>query len=231
MARIAIDARKYFDYGIGSYIQNLASALSEMHTTHEFTLFAGSSDLANMKPPTGWRIEKADYGKYSIGEIALLGRHALAGKAELFHEPHYTLPARLKGRSVVTVHDLIHLKMPQYFSVVQRTYAAVMLRHAVKHAGAVIAVSQKTKDDILEAFKIDDDRVTVVHNGVRPVFRKLDDRNAIIKFRESRKLEKPFLLYVGNVKPHKNIPMLLMLLRKFIQSTEISTLCSPEDPV
>ena len=209
MARIAIDARKYFDYGIGSYIQNLASALSEMHTTHEFTMLAASGDLAKIHAPAGWRLDKSDYGKYSFGEIAFLGRDALSAKAELFHEPHYTLPAGLKGRSVVTVHDLIHVKLPQYFSIVQRVYAASMLKHAVNHAGAVIAVSQKTKDDIIETFKIDDARVTVVHNGVRPVFRKLGDKSAIGKFRQSRKLERPFILYVGNVKPHKNIPLLL----------------------
>jgi glycosyltransferase involved in cell wall biosynthesis len=209
MAKIAIDARKYFDYGIGSYIRNLASALSDMHTTHEFTLIAASADVGRIEAPDGWRKQQTNYGKYSIGEIALLGRKALASQNDLFHEPHYTLPAGLKGRSVVTIHDLIHLKMPQYFSVLQRGYAATMIRYAVHNAGAVIADSQKTKDDILEAFQVEEDRVTVVHLGIGPVFRRLEDKSSIDRLRMSRGLQKPFVLFVGNIKPHKNIPTLL----------------------
>jgi glycosyltransferase involved in cell wall biosynthesis len=209
MAKIAIDARKYFDYGIGSYIQNLASVLSSMHTTHEFTLIASAADIGNFEAPAGWRKQRSDYPKYSLGEFAFLGRNALASGAELFHEPHYTLPSGLKGRSVVTIHDLTHLKAPQYFSILQRGYAAMMMRHAVGNAGAIIAISQKTKDDILEAFHLDEDSVTVVYLGVRPVFRQLEDRNSIKSLRVTRGLQKPFVLFVGNVKPHKNIPALL----------------------
>ncbi len=209
MAKIAIDARKYFDYGIGRYIQNLASVLSGLHTAHDFTLIAASVDFGRIEAPDGWRKEQTDYGKYSIGEIAFLGRKALASATELFHEPHYTLPAGLKGRSVVTIHDLIPLKMPQYFSVLQRGYAATMMRYAVRNAGAIIAISQNTKNDILETFHVDEDSVTVVYLGVRPIFRQLEDKSFIERFRTSRGLQKPFVLFVGNVKPHKNIPTLL----------------------
>lgn len=209
MASIAIDARKYFDYGIGSYIQNLASALSGMGSKHSYTLLASSSDIARITEPEGWRKAVCDEKKYSIGEIARLGRRAMADGCELFHEPHYTLPSGLQGRSVVTIHDLIHLKFPQLFSPMQRLYAGAMIRYAVNNAGAVIAVSQRTKDDIIERFGVAEESVHVVHNGVRPSFRRLSDNGSITRFRNSQGLEKPYLLYVGNVKPHKNIPTLL----------------------
>jgi glycosyltransferase involved in cell wall biosynthesis len=84
-----------------------------------------------------------------------------------------------------------------------------MLGHAVRHAGAVIAVSQKTKEDILEAFHVKEEKVSVVHNGVRGSFRKLADSESVRQFRVARGLNQPFLLFVGNVKPHKNVPALL----------------------
>ncbi|MCX6135646.1 MAG: glycosyltransferase family 1 protein [Ignavibacteriales bacterium] len=209
MANITIDARKYFDFGIGSYIQNLASALSGMRTKHAFTLLASALDIGRIEAPDGWRKEQTDFGKYSIGEIALLGRKALASDTELFHEPHFTLPSGLKGRSVVTIHDLIHLKMPQYFSAVQRGYAAMMIGYAVRNAGAIIVDSQKTKDDILGAFRISEDSVEVVYLGVHAAFRQLEDRSTVERFRVTHGVHKPFVLFVGNVKPHKNIPALL----------------------
>lgn len=209
MSKIAIDARKYFDYGIGSYIRNLATALSDMRTTHDFTLLVDSAQLTKIQTAHGWHTRPVDYRKYSVSEIAFLGRDTLAAGIELFHEPHFTLPSGLRGRSVVTIHDLIHLKMPQYFSALQRVYAAMMIRYAVHNAGAIIVDSQRTKNDILNAFHVRDDSISVVYLGVNPAFRRLEDRSTIDRFRESHSLQKPFVLFVGNAKPHKNVPTLL----------------------
>jgi glycosyltransferase involved in cell wall biosynthesis len=209
MATIAIDARKYFDYGIGSYIQNLVSALSQMNTAHGFMMFASTDDMTKIYAPEGWKVNETTYGKYSVREITHLGRTARSMHVDLFHEPHYTLPSGLRRKSVVTIHDLIHLKMPQFFSLPQRTYARTMLRHAVRDAGAVIAVSQRTKDDIVDAFNVSPESISVVHHGIRSTFRRISDKSQIARFRSSRGLERPYVLFVGNIKPHKNVPRLL----------------------
>ena len=214
MAHIAIDARKYFDFGIGSYIQNLVTALGELKSPHAFTLFFSPVDAAKVMLPEGWRARESRFKKYSVGEIALFGRVVRSARIELLHEPHYTLPMGLRGKSVVTVHDLIHLKMPEYFSMAQRTYAKLMLGYAVRNAGAVIAVSEKTKQDIVETFNVEQDRIHVVHHGIRSIYQKLDDRGAVEEFRRAFGISKPFVLYVGNVKPHKNIPTLLKAFAK-----------------
>jgi glycosyltransferase involved in cell wall biosynthesis len=209
MAHIAIDARKYFDFGIGSYIQNLISALPELRAKHTYSLLVAPDDLQRIPCPEEWRIHPTSYKRYSLGELMLLGRQARNLGADIFHEPHYTLPTGLRRRSVVTIHDLIHLKMPQFFSSAQRMYARTVLGHAVRHAGAVIAISQKTKDDILETFKVPEQNVEVVHLGIRPIFRKLEDHSIVDQFRVGAGLNRPYVLYVGNVKPHKNIRTLL----------------------
>jgi glycosyltransferase involved in cell wall biosynthesis len=214
MAHIAIDARKYFDFGIGSYIQNLISALPDLRSNHTFSLLAAPSDIQRIACPEEWIKHSTPYKRYSLGELMLLGRQARKLGADILHEPHYTLPIGLKGRSVVTIHDVIHLKMPQFFSPAQRAYARTVIGHAVRHAGAVIVDSQKTKDDILEIFKVKEQDVEVVHLGVRPMFRKLEDRTVVERFISAAGLKRPYVLYVGNVKPHKNIST---LLRAFAQ--------------
>jgi len=209
MAHIAIDARKYFDFGIGSYIQNLISDLPELRSKHTYSLFVAPQDLQRIECPREWRKHSTRFKRYSLGELMLLGRQARSLGVDIFHEPHYTLPTGLKGRSVVTIHDLIHLKMPQFFSPAQRLYARTVIGHAVRHAGAVITISQKTKNDVLETFKVREQDVEVVHLGVRPIFRKLEDRTAVERFLAAAGVKRPYVLYVGNVKPHKNIPTLL----------------------
>ena len=209
MAHIAIDARKYFDFGIGSYLQNLISALPDLRSNHTFSLLAAPDDLRRIACPEDWTRHSTPYKRYSLGELMLLGRQARRLGADLLHEPHYTLPLGLKGRSVVTIHDIIHLKMPQFFSPAQRAYARTVIGHAVRHAGAVIVDSQKTKDDILEMFTVKEQDIVVIHLGVRPMFRKLEDRTLVERFLSAAGLKRPYVLYVGNVKPHKNIPTLL----------------------
>ena len=214
MAHIAIDARKYFDFGIGSYIQNLISALPEIRSSHTFSILASPDDLRRIVCPEDWSRHSTPYKLYSLGELTLLGRQARKLGADVLHEPHYTLPMGLKGRSVVTIHDLIHLKMPQFFSQAQRAYARIVIGHAVRHAGAVIVDSQKTKDDLLEMFTVKEQDIAVIHLGVRPMFRRLEDRTIVERFTSAAGLKRPYVLYVGNVKPHKNIPT---LLRAFAQ--------------
>ena len=214
MAHIAIDVRKYFDFGIGSYIRNLISALPELGSNHTYSVLAAPEDIQRVRCPQNWLRHSTPYKRYSLGELMLLGKQARSLGADILHEPHYTLPIGLKGRSVVTIHDLIHLKMPQFFSPAQRIYARTVIGHAVRHAGAVIVDSQKTKDDILETFKVKEQDIEVVHLGIRPIFRKLEDRSLVERFQTDAGLKRPYVLYVGNVKPHKNIPT---LLRAFAQ--------------
>lgn len=218
MARIGFDARKYFDFGIGTYIRQLTRALPEALPLHSFVLFVSPDDYGRI--PSGERMEKvvSDVGKYTIREWLSYGGTIRRRGVELFHEPHYTLPAGLSGNSVVTIHDLIHLKFPEYFSAGARAYAWLMMRHAVQHSGAVIAVSERTKQDIIERFGIREEKIHLVYNGVAKHFRRLEPSEALQQFKRRFSLDKPFVLYVGGFGRHKNISVLLrafcLLVRK-----------------
>lgn len=208
MPTIAIDARKYFDFGIGIYIQNLISVFSSLNAPYHFVLYISEAERARVAAPAGWELRETHYGKYSAGEFLLFGRQALKDGIDLFHAPHYTLPSGLQGHSVVTIHDLIHLKFPQYFSLAQRAYARFMVGQAVHHAGAVITSSRNTKQDLVELFGVAEERVKVVHLGISETFRPIE-ASSIELFRKKYDLAAPYLLFVGNVKAHKNVGTLL----------------------
>ncbi|HXG38289.1 MAG TPA: glycosyltransferase family 1 protein [Bacteroidota bacterium] len=217
MARIGIDARKYFDFGIGTYIRQLTCALHDGLPKHYFVLFVSQDD--NGRIPSSERMEKvvANVGKYTLREWLFYAGTVRRERVDLFHEPHYTLPAGLSGKSVVTIHDLIHLKFPEYFSAGARAYAWFMMRHAVKNSGAVIAVSERTKQDIVEQFDVREEKVHVVYNGIGKHFRRLEPSEALQQFKKRYALEKPFVLYVGGLGRHKNIPVLLRAFRILLE--------------
>lgn len=213
MANIGIDARKYFDFGIGTYIRQLVGALSRLECSHTFSMIIARQDAEKIIAPSGWKIHQSSIAKYSAGEFLRLGYDVRRTGVDLFHSPHYTLPMGLRGRSVVTIHDLIHLKFPATFNVLQRTYARSMIGHALKHAGRIIAISEFTQRDLVLTFGVKEEKVDVIYLGVGEEFRPIHDTKAIGHFRDRFALRNPFILYVGNVKPHKNLDTLVEAFR------------------
>ena len=113
--RIGIDARKLHDFGIGTYIRNLVRHLARLDRETEFVLLCRSGDAAalaalgeNFRPV----IETA--GHYSVTEQVKIPLALRREGVTLFHAPHYVLPPLVSCRSVVTIHDCIHLMFPQY---------------------------------------------------------------------------------------------------------------------
>jgi glycosyltransferase involved in cell wall biosynthesis len=222
MARIAIDGRKYFDFGIGTYIQQLVCGLSGLDAPHDFHLYTEPGGSRRIQIDPRWTRSEVSFRKYSVGEIVLFAREVRKDGIDLFHAPHYTLPAGLQGRSVVTVHDLIQLRFPEYFSLPQRVYARRMIDHALRHAGAVVTNSEFTKTDILASFQIAPEKIHVTHFAIDASFARINDARIRSSFLVAQKLGKPYLLYVGSMKPHKNIPLLLRAFAAIRKESDVA---------
>ncbi len=217
MAHVAIDARKYFDFGIGTYIQCLIDALSKLRTSHAFSLYVSPNDAPRIASPDGWRVRTVPYGKYSVAEFLLFSRRAHADGIQIFHEPHYTLPLGMKGKSAVTIHDLIHLRLSHHFSPLQHAYARFMIGYAVRNAGVLITTTNFNKQDIVDIFGANSSRVSVVPLAVRDTFQPVTEARVLDGFRKRHALTKPYILYVGNTKPHKNIPIILQAFKDILE--------------
>jgi len=221
MGLIAIDGRKYFDYGIGTYVRELVRSLRALESAHKFLLYSSPEDTHAIPPSPGWEIVEVGYKKYSLQEILLLGRRAKRQGVQVFHEPHYTLPIGLGGRSVVTIHDIIHLRFPQYFSRLERTYSYPMVWHSLNHSRFVITDSDFTKQDILSTFHLEEKRIKVIPEGVGGQYRPMKNTPRIGEFKKQFGIQAPFILFVGNIKPHKDLPTLLEAFRILRRSKDV----------
>ncbi|HIN69938.1 MAG TPA: glycosyltransferase family 1 protein [Acidobacteria bacterium] len=209
--RIAIDVRKLHDYGIGTYIRNLVTHLHRLDSTTEYILLCKPDDQTFASGlGENFRLVSQPAGPYSISEQIRIPIQLKREAIDLFHAPHYTLPALTPCRSIVTIHDCIHLRFPQYLpNRLAHGYARAALWTATHRSDRVLTVSEASKQDILTFFDIPADKITVIPNAIDDCFFVPPPDKNIERIRERYQLQAPFLLYVGNVHPHKNLERLL----------------------
>lgn len=216
MPFIALDARKYHDFGIGTYIQHLIREYASMQHPRDFLLFIAPEDAKTVVFPEGVKTVITPYRKYSLGEILSFGRQINDTKVSVFHSPHYTLPIGLKSKSIVTIHDLIHLRFPQFFSLLQRSYSYGMIWHAIHDSCFIITDSEFTKLDILRSFHVREEKIIPIHLGVSEQFHRRAAPSLVMDFKLNFKLEYPYILFVGNTKPHKGLDVLLRAFKEVL---------------
>jgi glycosyltransferase involved in cell wall biosynthesis len=209
--RIAIDARKLRDYGVGTYVRNLLRQLARQDSSNDYVVFCRDADWESIEElGTRFRPVVEHAGLYSIREQFALPIDLRRESAELFHAPHYVLPPLTPCRSVVTIHDCIHIRFPQYLpNRIGYAYAWGQMWTATHRASRVITVSEASKRDILRYFRVPDSRVDVIYNAIDDRFWQDPDAEEIARVRERYRLDNPFVLYAGNIKPHKNLERLI----------------------
>jgi len=209
--RIGIDARKLHDFGIGTYIRNILRQLARIDHDTEYVIFGRPEDREVLGSlGRNFRTVAETAGKYSVAEQIKIPMAIRREGVTLFHEPHYTLPPLVRCKSVVTIHDCIHLMFPQYLpSRFAHLYARTSIRLAARRATRVMTVSESSKRDILRFVDTEPDKIDVIYNAYDERF-AIDPREEdVVRVRERFQLESEFVLYAGNVKPHKNLERLI----------------------
>ena len=154
----------------------------------------------------------ANYGVTELFSVSLQVRKL---HGDVFHAPHYIYPVMLPCPGVVTVHDCIHLRFPgQLPNPAAALYAKVMMRRAVRAADRVLVGSQATRADLIELVEADPAKIEVIPHGCDPFYLATVDEEELAGIRRQLGLERPFLLSVSNIKPHKNLKRLLQAFAK-----------------
>jgi glycosyltransferase involved in cell wall biosynthesis len=141
---------------------------------------------------------------------------------ELYHGLSHELPSGIEKtgiRSVVTIHDLIFMRYPKQFGPFNYRIYLAKVKYACKVADRVIAISQKTKDDLVELLGISPQKIEVIYQGCDPVFaieQSVEHKSAI---KEKYNLPDTYILNVGTIEERKN----LLLLTKALKGTNNDT--------
>jgi glycosyltransferase involved in cell wall biosynthesis len=219
--KIGFDAKRLYNNftGLGNYARSLLLNLLDnypenqyflytpkMKTSPETQSFLQHPDLQTHLPKA---LIKSYWRTYSI--IHQLKKD----KIDLYHGLSNELPVNIDKhaiKSVVTIHDLIFKIYPQTYPLADRFIYDMKFRYACAHANRIIAVSECTKNDIVNFYHTDPDKIEVIYQSCDPLYYKAAGADEISSVRQRYGLPEDFLLYVGTLSERKN---LLNLIRSY----------------
>ncbi len=207
--RIGIDARLWNETGVGRYIRNLVMQLQEIDQKNEYVLFVKSLGDVAVSPPR-WKIVATDIRWHTIEEQVKFPKILEKENLDLVHFPYFSIPIFYNRPYVITIHDLIinhyptgkasTLPFPLY--QLKRFGYQYVLNHAASKAKKIITVSEATKLEIVDHLNVSKEKIVVTYEGV-------DERVKGDKTFPFPLHPFPYLLYVGNAYPHKNLERLV----------------------
>ena len=205
MIDLCIDARMARSSGIGTCIRQLVPFFNQ--PPYRVILLVGS-----LGQPWCKDIEQIcfDAKIYSIREQLLFPLKI--PRCDLFWSPHYNvplLPIRAKKR-IVTIHDVCHLALANTFSFAEKTYAKFVMNRAMCLSDAIVTDSIFSRDEMLKYLGNPNTKIQIVPVGVsQSQFQRVIDPSTLATLRKKYRLPEKFVLFVGNLKPHKNLSGLL----------------------
>jgi len=205
--RIAIDVRMINHSGIGTYIRNVVPRVMGRLQNWQYTMLVarGAAIPAEWTSSAAIDVVECRSDIYSIAEQFELPFRQPAS-SDVFWSPHYNVPLMARGKLVVTVHDVGHLALSDlYGGALRQTYARSMFAGLRRRASRIMFVSDFTRREFERYVGTPPRGSAVIHNGVDSSwFETMSDKSPH---------PRPYVLFIGSVKPHKNLGGVLRALQ------------------
>jgi glycosyltransferase involved in cell wall biosynthesis len=224
LAIVGIDYTPAYEQGggIGRYVRELVTALAFQDQETIYRLFVSGARVDELPVPPAnnfiWKSTQISPTWLArIWHRARLGIpvEVFTGRVDLYHATDFVLPPTLSGtRTLLTVHDLSFVRVPDSASPRLKSYLDVVVPRSVIDADHVLADSYATKKDLVELYGVPDEKVTVLLSGVDSRFYQVKDSSVLMTTRTLYNLDEssPYILSVGTVQPRKNYGLLIKAL-------------------
>ena len=200
--------------GVGRYTKMLVEQLAATRGHHDLSLFyfdAKRKGEPFAVPGADFRACRIVPGRVAQGLWKTINWppfHRFAGAADLYHFPNFTRPPMKRGRSIITVHDMAFLRLPETLEERNRIYLQARMKSSVERADAIITVSRFTAHELTDLMGVPASKLHAIHSGIDADMR-IPEPAAVRALRAKLALDRPYLLMVGTLEPRKNIPFLV----------------------
>lgn len=220
--KIGFDAKRLFhnNTGLGNYSRNLVSMLIHFYPDTELFLY---NPKRKSKFRTAEIIENAievnpktflSKKFRALWRLFWIKKDIIENKLNIYHGLSGEIPVGLPKslKTIVTIHDLIFIRYPKLYSFIDRQIHYYKFRYAIKKSDIIVAITEQTKQDIVEFYKIEPQKIKVIYQGCNAVYKQsfnLQEKKQVL---EKYNLPSEFLLNVGTIETRKNIGLVINAL-------------------
>ncbi|MCX2473700.1 glycosyltransferase family 1 protein [Pedobacter sp. MC2016-05] len=219
--RIGFDGKRAANNltGLGNYSRSLIEALSKQFPENQYLVYSpkvkSSRQIDAFFEAENIKLKLPISGTFLWRSLNIL-KDLLRDKVQIFHGLSHEIPFAIqhtKIKSIVTIHDLIFLRFPQYYKFIDRKLYEWKSRSACKRAHQIIAISEKTKADIIEFYGINPEKIEVIYQSCDDSFKTAFPQTTLDKIRTTYKLPQKYLLNVGTIENRKNLKLIVQALK------------------
>lgn len=229
--KIGFDAKRaLFNHsGLGNYSRTLIQSLQNTFPQHHYFLYSAktSSNYITDFTSNSIQIIKADSFLHkaipSYWRRFVIPSVAKKNDIDIYHGLSHELPVGIEKtgiKTVVTIHDLIFERFPHHYSAIDVLGYRKKIKHACNIAHMIVTISEQTKQDLIQFYKIDSNKIKVIYQGCDNVFGNANDQQQDNLVEKKYHLPSKYILHVGGFTERKNHLKLLQAFNIIKQQTD-----------
>jgi len=206
--------------GLGNYSRSLIEGLAKQFPENEYLVYSSkikpSKQINTFFEIGNIHLKLPRNGSFLWRSLNIL-KDLSQDQIQIFHGLSHEIPLAIqhtKIKSFVTIHDLIFLRYPKYYKFIDRKLYEWKSKSACKRADKIIAISEKTKQDIIEYYGINPDSIEVIYQSCDDSFKMPVPQAKLDKIRANYKLPEKYILNVGTIEERKNLKVLVKALQQ-----------------
>ncbi|MCS3529079.1 glycosyltransferase family 1 protein [Chryseobacterium sp. JUb7] len=208
--KIAFDAKRFFHNtsGLGNYSRDLVRILTKYFPENDYILLNKNKSERGKEILENPNVHFIGTSKGNMSRQFKMGKDAQKQKADIFHGLSGELPLKWDKapiKKIVTIHDLIFVRYPQYYSFFDRKIHLWKFKKAAHTADKIVAISEQTKRDIIQFLKVPENKIEVIYQGCHQAFKEQQSEQIIKETKEKFRLPERFILNVGTIEDRKNL--------------------------
>ncbi|RLJ79910.1 glycosyltransferase family 4 protein [Pedobacter alluvionis] len=206
--------------GLGNYSRSLIEHLASQYPEHEYLVYAPKVKTARQidaffeKDNIELKLPKN--GPFLWRTLNILKDLNQDG-CQIFHGLSHEIPLAIQHtriKSIVTIHDLIFLRFPQYYKFIDRKLYQWKSKSACKRANKIVAISEKTKEDIIDLYGISPEKIEVIYQSCDDSFKTAFAAATLSRIKATYKLPEKYILNVGTIEERKNLKLAVQALKE-----------------
>ncbi|MET4081917.1 glycosyltransferase involved in cell wall biosynthesis [Pedobacter sp. UYP30] len=213
--------------GLGNYSRSLIKLLAEKRPENRYLVYTpkvkSNLRIASFVETKGLEVKTPKTSNFLWRSFGIL-KDLINDGVDLYHGLSQEIPFAInhsKIKSVVTIHDLIFLRFPKYYKFLDRKIYTFKSKYACKNANSIIAISEKTKADIVELYGIPEDKIKVIYQTCDDIFKTASTEEELELVSAKYKLPSSYLLNVGTIEERKNLLSLIRALPQLSQANKL----------